>query len=96
MSAPSSRAASPTGAATPGAAAGATAGTSSGLPPILSGSTPSMRISNVYSNSFGMPFYDLSGGLFDGTNWNEWSGTLEAILTLHEAEDVFYLMAPPQ
>ena len=26
---------------------------------------------------------------FDGSDWSNWSGMLEAILTLHEAEDVF-------
>jgi hypothetical protein len=33
--------------------------------------------------------------LFNGTEWNHWSGTLEALLTLHEAKDVFRLHHPP-
>ena len=90
MSAHSSRAASPTGAT--GAAAGATAGGS--LPPFATGSTPSSHIANAYGNSFGMPS-GIHLSWFDRSNWNEWSGTLEAILTLHEAEDVFYLQVPP-
>jgi hypothetical protein len=32
---------------------------------------------------------------FDGTGWANWSSTLEAILTLHEAEDVFTIGAHP-
>jgi hypothetical protein len=32
---------------------------------------------------------------FDGTGWANWSGTLEAILTLHEAEDVFTIGTRP-
>ena len=32
---------------------------------------------------------------FDGSGWSNWSGTIEAILTLHEAEDVFTLTSAP-
>jgi hypothetical protein len=32
---------------------------------------------------------------FDGLGWNNWSGTIKAILTLHEAKDIFTLDAPP-
>jgi gag-polypeptide of LTR copia-type/Integrase core domain/GAG-pre-integrase domain len=32
---------------------------------------------------------------FDGSGWSTWSGILEAILTLHEAEDVLLLTTPP-
>ena len=32
---------------------------------------------------------------FDGSSWSTWSGTIEAILTLYEAEDVFVLDTPP-
>src|SRR5271170_7190856 len=94
MSAHSSRAASPTGAATPGGGGATAAGASTGLPPIISGSTPSMRLSNAYGTTFGMPS-GIHLAQFDGSNWNEWSGTLEAILTLHEAEDVFTYVLPP-
>src|SRR5258707_5012850 len=32
---------------------------------------------------------------FDGSDWSNWSGILEALLTLHEAEDVFALKMAP-
>jgi hypothetical protein len=32
---------------------------------------------------------------FDGTKWQDWSGILEALLALHEAEDVFDLDVCP-
>jgi hypothetical protein len=32
---------------------------------------------------------------FDGTGWPNWAGTLEAILVLHEAEDVFTIGTCP-
>ena len=32
---------------------------------------------------------------FDGSEWNNWSGIIEAILTLHEAEDLFHHTTPP-
>ena len=73
---------------TPAAAAASTS-TSSG-----SGSTPSGRVANAYQATFGMPS-GIHLGQFDGSNWNEWSGTIEAILTLHEAEDVFTLDTAP-
>jgi hypothetical protein len=32
---------------------------------------------------------------FDGSGWSNWSGTIEAILTLYEAEDVLLLSTHP-
>ena len=32
---------------------------------------------------------------FDGSDWANWSGTIEAILALHEADDMFLYNAPP-
>jgi transposase InsO family protein len=32
---------------------------------------------------------------FDGSDWSNWSGMLEALLTLHEAEDIFILISAP-
>src|SRR6202008_4521777 len=32
---------------------------------------------------------------FDGSDWSNWSGMLEALLTLHEAEDIFSMMSAP-
>jgi hypothetical protein len=54
----------------------------------LPASTGSTRVSNTYNTTFGMPS-GIHLTQFDGSDWNHWSGILEAILTLHEAEDVF-------
>ena len=32
---------------------------------------------------------------FDGSDWSNWLGILEALLTLHEAEDVFAIKSAP-
>jgi hypothetical protein len=45
------------------------------------------RISNASLTTFGLPS-GIALPQLDGSNWAHWSGTLEAILTLHEAEDV--------
>ena len=52
------------------------------------------RVNNAYNTTFGMPS-GIHLPQFNGSDWNHWSGTLEAILTLHEAEDVFRLKSPP-
>jgi transposase InsO family protein len=61
-----------------------------------SGSTTSskIRIGQAYNTTFGMPS-GIKLSQFDGTDWSNWSGMLEALLTLHEAEDVFTLTSPP-
>ena len=52
------------------------------------------RLRQAYATTFGMPA-GIHLTQFDGTGWTQWSGIIEAILTLHEAEDVFLLTAPP-
>jgi transposase InsO family protein len=68
----------------------ANAGTTTSAP--ATGS--SGRVANAYSTTFGMPS-GIHLGQFDGSGWSTWSGTIEAILTLHEAEDVFTLITTP-
>ena len=48
----------------------------------------------IYNTTFGMPS-GIKLTQFDGSDWSNWSGTLEALLTLHEAEDVFNLTSAP-
>jgi len=43
---------------------------------------------------FGMPA-GITLPQFDGTGWSNWSGILEVLLALHEAEDMFTLDAHP-
>jgi len=47
----------------------------------------------------GNTMFDMPAGItlpqFDGTGWSNWSGILEALLALHEAEDVFTLDVHP-
>jgi hypothetical protein len=52
------------------------------------------RISNTSLTTFGLPS-GIALPQLDGSNWAHWSGTLEAILTLHEAEDVIRLSTNP-
>ena len=52
------------------------------------------RMSQAYSTTFGMPS-GIKLNQFDGTDWSNWSGMLEALLTLHEAEDVFTVTSAP-
>jgi gag-polypeptide of LTR copia-type len=51
-------------------------------------------VNNAYNAMFGMPS-GIRLEQFDGSGWENWSGILEAILTLHEAKDVFTLTKPP-
>jgi hypothetical protein len=44
-------------------------------------------IGQAYTTTFGMPS-GIKLSQFDGIDWSNWSGMLEAVLTLHEAEDV--------
>jgi hypothetical protein len=78
--------------ATPTAATAVASTGSSG-----STSTPakaSTRINQAYATTFGMPS-GIKLSQFDGSDWSNWSGMLEAILTLHEAEDVFASSSAP-
>src|SRR5260370_27852233 len=64
-----------------------------------SGSTSSpansrTHIGQAYNTTFGMPS-GIKLSQFDGSDWSNWSGILEALLTLHEAEDVFALKTAP-
>jgi len=75
--------------------------TSTTSAPVATGTTTSApasgssgRVSNAYQTTFGMPS-GIHLFQFDGSAWSTWSGTIEAILTLHEAEDVFTLTSPP-
>ena len=62
-----------------------------------SNSTPagaSTRMGQSYNTTFGMPS-GIKLSQFDGSDWSNWSGMLEALLTLHEAEDIFSMMSAP-
>ena len=52
------------------------------------------RIAQAYNTTFGMPS-GIILNQFDGSDWSNWSGILEALLTLHEAEDVFTVTSAP-
>src|SRR5216684_2211019 len=51
-------------------------------------------LGQAYSTTFGMPS-GIKLSQFDGSNWSNWLGILEALLTLHEAENVFALKTAP-
>ena len=55
---------------------------------IPAGST--IRIGSTTNMTFGMPA-GITLPQFNGTGWANWSGILEALLALHEAEDVFLI-----
>src|SRR5258708_8248704 len=64
-----------------------------------SGSTSSpanshTHIDQAYNTTFSMPS-GIKLSQFDGSDWSNWSGILEALLTLHEAEDIFALKMAP-
>ena len=52
------------------------------------------QISNSYSATFRIP-PRVKLQQFDGSNWSNWSGTFEAILTLYKAEDHLCYCTPP-
>ena len=54
----------------------------------------STRMSQAYGTTFGMPS-GIKLSQFDGSDWSNWSGMLEALLMLHEAEDVFTVTSAP-
>jgi len=51
-------------------------------------------MNSVYGTTFGMPS-GIKLSQFDGTDWSNWSGMLEAVLALHEAKDVFTELSAP-
>ena len=52
------------------------------------------HISNAYNATFGIP-PRVKLQEFDGSNWSDWLGTFEAILTLYKAEDHLHYCTPP-
>ena len=50
----------------------------------------SIHIGSTANTTFGMPA-GITLPQFDGMGWANWSGILEALLALHEAEDVFLI-----
>ena len=79
-----------TPAAGPSGSAPAATGSTTSAPTISAGGTSSgMRITNSVNSTFGMPS-GISLPVFDGSDYNQWAGTLEAILALHEADDVIF------
>jgi len=51
-------------------------------------------MNQAYATTFSMPS-GIKLSQFDGSDWSNWSGMLEALLTLHEAEDVFLMTLAP-
>src|SRR5260370_39127080 len=51
-------------------------------------------IGQAYNTTFGMPS-GIKLSQFDGSDWSNWSGILEPLLTLHQAEDVSALKMAP-
>ena len=50
------------------------------------GTTPALRIANANLGAFNIPS-GIHFGIFDGDNWAHWSGMMEAILIMYEAND---------
>src|SRR5712672_3227681 len=75
-------------ATTSGSAASASAGSVSG-----SAGTKD-RVNNAYASTFGIPT-GIKLEQFDGSDWVNWSGIMEAILTLHEANDLLRFRSAP-
>src|ERR1700733_6260355 len=88
MSAPSSTPAAPASASggPSGGSGSAGAGPSSGSAP-GGGTSGGSRISAANATTFNIP-HGVNLGHFDGSDWTNWSNTLEAILCLYEADDV--------
>jgi hypothetical protein len=75
-------------ATTSGSAASASAGSVSG-----SAGTKD-RVNNAYTSTFGIPT-GIKLEQFDGSDWANWSGIMEVILTLHEADDLLRFRSAP-
>ena len=67
---------------------GAKSSPSTGKSKIPAGS--SIRIGSTANTTFGVPA-GITLPQFDGMGWANWSGILEALLALHEAEDMFLI-----
>src|SRR6202158_3666972 len=63
------------------AGTGGTGGTAAG------GTTAVARLAGATSSTFAIP-YGIHFPIFNGEDWPHWSGTMEAILVLYEADDV--------
>ena len=59
-----------------------------------SGTSASTRVSNAHASTFAIP-NGIALTQFDGSDWANWSNTLEAVLCLHEADDIIRNAAPP-
>src|ERR1700761_1343177 len=64
-----------------GGVAGGTGGTGSG------GTTAPGHVGNASQTTFTIP-HGIHFPIFDGNDWAHWSGTMEAILILYEADNV--------
>ena len=74
-------------------AASPTAATSGSTPPTASAGAKD-RVNNAYGATFGIPT-GLKLDQFDGSDWGNWSSIMEAILTLHEADDILRFEVAP-
>jgi hypothetical protein len=72
----------------------ATTSTAPATAPATAPTAAITRISNLSLTTFGLPS-GIALPQLDGSNWAHWSATLEAILTLHEAEDVIRISTNP-
>ena len=70
-----------------------TSGPSTGPAP-AGGTSASTRISNANASTFAVP-NGIALTQFDGSDWANWSNTLEAVLCLHEADDIVRHATPP-
>ena len=58
-----------------------------------SGTSASTRVSNAHASTFAIP-NGIALTQFDGSDWANWSNTLEAVLCLHEADNIVRHAAP--
>ena len=63
-------------------------------PTAAGGTSASTRVSNAHSSTFAVP-NGIALTQFDGLDWANWSNMLEAVLCLHEANDIIRHAAPP-
>ena len=95
MTSTTTPAAPPTRTHTPGGtlialpSTGGVAGTGGSGGTGTTGTSPPSHISNTNLGVFNIPA-GIHFGVFDGENWPHWSGTVEAILVMYEADDVIH------
>src|SRR6202158_6183477 len=58
------------------------------------GTTAPARITAAGMSTFNIP-HGIHFPIFNGEDWPQWSGTMEAILVLYEADDVIRHASPP-